>query len=62
VRVNRDRGSASFEDNAICYALPVLWMTSCLSIIGQAKAMLIGRILSDSQGAGAGNHVPTGEG
>jgi len=41
------------DDNAICYVLPVLWMTLCLAvlaIIGQARAMQIGRILNDSPG------------
>jgi len=36
---------SSSDDNAVCCVLPVLWMTSCLSIIGQAKAMPIGRVL-----------------
>jgi len=36
---------SSSDDNAICYVVPVLWMTSCLTIIGQAKVMPIGRIL-----------------
>ena len=30
---------------AICYVLPVSWMTSCLPIIGQAKATQIRRLL-----------------
>ena len=36
---------SSSDDNAIRYVLQVLWMTSCLSIIGQAKATQTGRIL-----------------
>ena len=38
------------DDSAMGYVhpvLPILWMTSCLPIIGQAKARLVGRILSD---------------
>ena len=45
------------DDNAINYVglLPVLRMTSCLAIIGQAKAMPIGRITqSDSPGSSTG--------
>ena len=43
---------SSSDDNAICYVFPLLWMTSCLPIIGQAKAMPTGHILtSDSPGA-----------
>jgi len=45
------------DDNAIHYVglLPVLRMTSCLAIIGQAKAMPIGRILKVTrQGAAPG--------
>ena len=30
------------DDNATRYILPVLWMASCLPIIGQAKATPIG--------------------
>ena len=33
------------DDNAICYVLLVLWMTSRLLIIGQTEETLIGRIL-----------------
>jgi len=33
------------DDRAICYVFPVLLMTSCLPIIGQAKATPTGRIL-----------------
>jgi len=36
---------SSSDDNAIRYVLPVLWMTSCLPIIGQAKATPIGHML-----------------
>jgi len=35
----------SSENNAMYYVLSVLWMTSCLPIIGEAQATLIGRIL-----------------
>ena len=35
---------ASSDDNAIRYVLPVLWMTSYLPIIGDAKAILTRRI------------------
>jgi len=45
----------SSEDNAICYVLPVLLMTSRLPIIGQAKARQTGRILKVThQGAERG--------
>jgi len=36
---------SSDDDNAISYVLSVLWMTSCLSTIGQVKATTIGRML-----------------
>jgi len=36
---------SSSDDNAIRYVLPVLWMTSYLPIIGQAKATSTGRVL-----------------
>ena len=43
------------DDNAIRYILPVLWMTSRLSIIGEAMAMLIERMLRlIQQGAAPG--------
>ena len=33
------RGSGLFASGVVmCYVLPVLWMTSCLPIIGQTKA------------------------
>ena len=41
------------DNNAIRYVLPVLWMTSCLLIIGQAKATPIGRMLKVTQRAGS---------
>ena len=41
----RSRSSDPSDDNAVRYLLPVLWITSCLPIIGQAKATPIGRIL-----------------
>jgi len=28
---------SSSDDNAMCHVLPVLWMTSCLPVIGQAN-------------------------
>ena len=36
---------SSSDDNTIRYVLPVLWMTSCLPVIGEAKATLIDRVL-----------------
>ena len=46
------------DDNAIWCVLPVLWMTSCLPIIGQAKATPIGRILKVThQGDSTGDEV-----
>jgi len=36
---------SSSDDSVICYVLLVLWMTSCLLIITQAKATTRGRIL-----------------
>jgi len=42
-----------FDDTAIRYAI-VLWMTSCLPVIGEAKAMLVGHVLSDSLGGRTG--------
>ena len=41
------------DNNAIRYVLPVLWMTSCLLIIGQAKATPIGRMLKVTQRTGS---------
>ena len=38
-------GPSLHDDNAVDCVLPVLWMTLCLAIIGQANAMPIGRIL-----------------
>jgi len=35
----------SSENNAMYYVLPVLWMTSCVSIMGEEQAALIGRVL-----------------
>jgi len=35
----------SSGNTAICYVLPVLWMTSCLAIIGREKATPEGRAL-----------------
>ena len=40
---------SSPDDNAIRYVFPVLWMTSRLPIIGQAKAMPIASILKVTQ-------------
>jgi len=31
---------SSSDENSICYVLPVLWMTSYLPVIGEAKATL----------------------
>jgi len=46
---------ASSDDNAIDYVLPVLWMTSYLPIIGEAKVILTQRILEEThQGAAPG--------
>ena len=36
---------SSSDENAIHYVLPVSWMTSCLSIIVEAKSTPVGRIL-----------------
>jgi len=36
---------SSSDDNAIRYVFPVLWMTSCLPIIGEMKATLVRCIL-----------------
>jgi len=49
VHVNCGHGSVSSDDNAISYVLPVLWMTTCLSIIGQATVTPTGRILAYTQ-------------
>jgi len=38
------------DDNATSYVLPVLWMTSCLPIIREAKATLTGHILKLTSG------------
>ena len=48
---------SSSDVNTICYVLPVLWMTSLLSIIGEAKATPVGRILSDVPGAATGRSL-----
>ena len=37
------------DDRAVSNARPVLWMTSCFHIIGQAKATPVGRILKVTQ-------------
>ena len=48
----------SFDDNALCYVLRVLWMTSRLSIISEEKATLIGHLLKVThQGAEPGGEV-----
>ena len=45
----------SSDDSAISNLLPVLWMTSCFSVISDAKATLTGRILKlTHQGADSG--------
>jgi len=44
----------SFDITAIHYAFPVLWMTSCLPITGQAKATPTRCILVTHQGAASG--------
>jgi len=44
VRINCGRGSVPFDDNAIRYVLLVLWMTSCLPMIGQARTTPTGRM------------------
>jgi len=44
----------SFDITAIHYAFPVLWMTSCLPITGQAKATPTWCILVTHQGAASG--------
>jgi len=44
---------SSSDDHAICHVLPVLWMTSCLHIIAQAKATPIGCILEVTHQAAA---------
>jgi len=41
---------SSSDDSEIRCVLPVLWMTSYLPIIGQAKPMPVVRVLSDSPG------------
>ena len=49
---------SSCDDNAIRCVLLVLWMTSCLPIIAQAKATPIGHILKvTQQGAETGRSV-----
>ena len=40
------------DDTAIRYVLPVLWMTSCLPTVGQAKATLTDRILNQGHHRG----------
>ena len=49
VHVNFGCGSVSSDDIAISYVLPVLWMTTCLSIIGKATVTPTGRILAYTQ-------------
>jgi len=44
VHINCRRGY-SVDDNAIRYVLPVMWMTSCFSIMGQTEATSIRRML-----------------
>jgi len=41
------------DNSSIHYVLPVLWTTSCLSLIGQAKATPVGRILRVTHQAAA---------
>jgi len=38
------------EDNAVLYVLLILWMTSCLPIISQAKMMPTAYTQSESPG------------
>jgi len=53
VHVNVGVARSSSDDKTI--VLPVLWMTSCLLIIGQAKATPVGRIFKVThQGAAPG--------
>jgi len=53
-RVTCGRGWVLSDDCVLCYVLPVLWMTSCLPIIGETM-VLIGRILhTESPGAEPG--------
>ena len=40
------------DDTAIRYVLPVLWMTSCLPTVGQAKATRTDRILNQGHHRG----------
>jgi len=42
--------------NTIRYVLPVLWMTSCLPIIGEAKATLIGSYSKSASPGGGGKY------
>jgi len=37
---------SSSGDVAICYVFPVLWMTSCLPVVGQAQATQVGRSIN----------------
>ena len=37
---------SSTDDNAMRYVLPVLWMTSCLPIIGEARTALVTGVYS----------------
>jgi len=50
----------SFSDDNARYILPVLWMTSCLPIVGAAKAALPWFILKVThQGAAPGRTLTT---
>jgi len=41
VHVIHGRDRSFYDDVAICYILPVLWMTTCLHIIDHCGSMLI---------------------
>jgi len=57
VHVNCGHSRSFSNDSAIHYVLLVLQMTSCLPIIGLAKATPVGHILSDSPGAETGRSL-----
>ena len=40
---------SSSDDSAVRYVLPVVWMTSCLPVISQAKVTSPGRVLKVTQ-------------
>jgi len=50
---------SSYDGNAICYLLPILWMTSCFQIMQEIQAGIKddAYVSSSSPGGGTGDEV-----